>query len=152
MNYLHMIAVKEITTDKITSFASFQCREEVFREQLNFIKIVPIYLVLEACFQTAGRLARALTNNRMGAYVVSFNRFDFKRPVFANEILTFTAYFRLQLEEMMRFKVSIDSEGERILSSGEVILKQTKQITNEYLNNTKGDEINALKERYIYNE
>lgn len=88
----------------------------------------------------------------MGAYVVSFNRFDFKRPVFANEILTFTAYFRLQLEEMMRFKVSIDSEGERILSSGEVILKQTKQITNEYLNNTKGDEINALKERYIYNE
>ena len=152
MNYLHMIAVKEITTDKIVSYACFQCREEIFREQLNFIKIVPIYLILESCFQTAGRFARELTNNRMGAYVVSFNRFDFKRPIFANEILFFTACFKSQLEEMMRFKVSIDSEVDNILSSGEVILKQTEQITNEYLNNAKGDEINTLKERYVYNE
>lgn len=136
MNYMKMIHFVHTSSTEVTSKFIYKESEEFSEVDKPFI--VPSYLILEAMFQTAGKVAREYSNHQSGGSIVSFGNWHFKRPVFSNETMWIRAQF-LSFHPTKRcffIKVSMDSDSENIITSGEVIIMQDQSIENQYLNNT----------------
>ena len=72
MNYMKMIKFKSVDLNKSTASLSFQEREEDLKNELECNNIVPYFTLIEAIFQTAGRVAREHSQNMYGGIIVSF--------------------------------------------------------------------------------
>lgn len=137
MNYMKMVNFIHITDSDIKAEIVFQEREEIFTNTLNKDVIVPYYVVLEAMFQTAGRLARAITNNVYGGSIVSLSNFTFSRPILLNENITINAKILSFSDEQKSyfFQIILETENEQIIPEATLIIKQEQNILTENLNN-----------------
>lgn len=137
MNYMHMVKFKSLSLRDALAVLCFQEREEIFKNELNCSNIVPYYVILEALFQTAGRIAREYSENTYGGIIVSFSDFDFTRPVFFNEELTIKAWIKSYNSRLriFYFSVTLLIGNKTVLPEGHIMIMQTNQIKSNYLNN-----------------
>lgn len=138
MNYMNMVKFIHVSFKNAVASICFQEREELFNKDINQTNIVPNFVIIEAIFQTAGRIAREYSNNVYGGIIVSFNNFNFIRPVFTDEQLTINANLLSYNDKAKVFYLQVSlsgEENEKILPDGVVLIKQVKQITSDYLNN-----------------
>lgn len=133
-----MVKFKSLSLNDALAILCFQEREEIFKNELDCSHIVPYYVILEALFQTAGRIAREYSENTYGGIIVNFSDFDFTRPVFFNEELTIKAWIKSYNSKMriFYFSVSLLIRDEIVLPEGHIMIKQTNQIKSNYLNNS----------------
>lgn len=138
MNYMNMVRFEKVTREEATAVLYFQEREEIFKTENSISGIVPYFVIIESLFQTAGRVAREYSDNVYGGIIVSFNDFNFSRPVFSDEYLTIKARILSYNEKakVFYFQISLYGENDTILENGTVLIKQEKQITSDYLNNS----------------
>ena len=154
MNYMKMIKFKSVDLNKSTASLSFQEREEDLKNELECNNIVPYFTLIEAIFQTAGRVAREHSQNMYGRIIVSFNEFCFHRPVFLNEKITIKAKIVSYNENLKIyfFSVSVYGENDIIIKDGAVLIKQEKIIKSNYLNNSMETSIEENMNKCGYNE
>jgi 3-hydroxymyristoyl/3-hydroxydecanoyl-(acyl carrier protein) dehydratase len=145
MNYMHLIKITSLDKDTVKSRVCFYKREEFFRNHFNKIKVVPSFLLLEAIFQTAGRLSRFVHGNKMGGTIVSFRHFSLSRPIFANEELMITACLISSNAGSSYFSVDVFSSEpsleEHLLKSGKLLISLNEGIATKKLNNDMGNEL-----------
>lgn len=138
MNYMNMVKFERVSLEESLATIYFQEREELFKRELDYSNIVPYFAIIEAVFQTAGRVAREYSNNTYGGIIVSFNDFCFNRPIFTDEQLTLKAKILSYNDnsKVYYLRVSLYRDTEIILPNGVVLIKQVKQITSSYLNSS----------------
>lgn len=149
MNYMQAVEFLEISRDKAVSRIFYQKREEFFRNHFNFIKIVPWFLINEACFQTAGRLVREHTANKFGGIVASFSNFNYTRPFLPNENIIINIKLQSINDKSSLFYLSIKIEEEVVLKKGKLILLLNEEIISKTLNNQIPDENKNLKQYFL---
>ena len=135
MNYMKMVAFTKVTIQKSSAVFIFKNSEEV-----NIIDnegIVPGFMILEAIFQTAGKVAREYSGNTRGAYVVSFSGMKMSRILFSYELLLLHAELTSMNQANQCFFLTISAfvGDENILQKGRLILKQSDDIKTDRLNN-----------------
>lgn len=145
MNYMQAVEFTYISTEYVESKVFYQKREEIFRGYFDFIKIVPWFIINEACFQTAGRLIRENTNNEYGGIVLSFNNFYFTRPLLPNETIFIKAILKSLTKESAFINLSVQVDNEVIVNNGKLILLLTKEIVSNHLNNQLPNEKEIIK-------
>ncbi len=153
MNYMNMVKFTNVSLEESTAVIYFQEREEIFKAENDCLNIVPYFVLIEAIFQTAGRVAREYSNNIYGGIIASFSDFCFSRPIFTDEMLTIKAKILSYNEKakVFYFQVSLYCEDEVILPNGIILIKQEKIISSEYLNNSinKSVELNIKDLGYL---
>lgn len=145
MNYMKMVDFIKVGNEAVTS--RFIVKENERRECIENKVLVPNFLILEAIFQTAGKVAREFTNNVSGGTIVSFKNLNYVRPIFTNEITNMEArlisYNKIRKCLFIKVKVLIDHEV--IIKDVDVIIMQDSSIKTDYLNNTT----NQFKENIL---
>ena len=136
MNYMTMVKFEKVSLEESLATIYFQEREELFKKELDHSNIVPYFVIIEAIFQTAGRVAREYSDNTYGGIIVSFNDFCFNRPIFADEQLKAKILSYNNNSKVYYLHVSLYGDTDIILSNGVIMIKQVKQITSNYLNSS----------------
>ncbi|WP_379134453.1 hypothetical protein [Paenibacillus sp. sgz500958] len=135
---MKLVSFTRLSSTEVESCQVLQPREDVFESEFDTGLTIPFFVLLESIFQTAGRLAREVTNNQYGAGIVSFSNFAFARPIFPDEKVTFSAKL-LSINEDIRsffFQIKISVEGQIIVPDGKLITKQEDVIATSDLNNS----------------
>lgn len=150
---MNMVKFINVTLEESIAVIYFQEREEIFKAENDCSNIVPYYVLIEAIFQTAGRVAREYSNNIYGGIIASFSDFCFSRPVFTDELLTIKAKILSYNDKakVFYFRISLHGEDDVILPNGVILIKQEKIISSEYLNNSinKSVELNLKEIGYV---
>ncbi|MCM3135798.1 hotdog fold thioesterase [Paenibacillus polysaccharolyticus] len=136
MDYMKMVHYLEISSSEVLSGFIYKDNEEFC--ELDKPVIVPMYLLLEAFFQTAGKVAREYSNNKSGGSIVSVSNLYFKRPILSNEYIRIRANlvsFNVS-KRCFFFKLSVCIEEEVVISDADIIIKQEEGISSKYLNNS----------------
>lgn len=135
MNYMKMVAFTKVTSEKSSTIFTYKNSEEVNR--MDNDGIVPSFMVLEAIFQTAGRVAREYSGNTRGAYVVSFSGMKMSRVIFSYEKLEIHAELTSinQANHCFFLTISAFVGSENIIQKVRLILKQSDDIRTDQLNN-----------------
>ena len=131
MNYLHMLDSITITQRTAYSQCCFSQREGLFDLNLHKIAIVPTYVVLEAIFQTAGYLLQNLDQPNTAAMVASCKRFEWSRPIYANETLMIQIDHEFSHQHNHLFMVSTSINNTLIIKEGQVIMTPQPTISIE---------------------
>lgn len=137
MNYMRMVSFKKISKEEAISEIFFQEREAVLINEFDKKPSIYNFMVIEAIFQTAGRVAREYTDNKYGGIIVGFNEFKFKHNINLNKLIEIKAKLISYNEKLKSFflEVSVYEEGKIILNKGTIIIKQDENISSHYLNN-----------------
>lgn len=146
MDYMKMVLFKNVTKESSRALFVFKNSEKV--NSFDNDCIVPVFMLIEAVFQTAGKVAREFSGNVRGAYVVSFNNLKFERIAYSYEIIEIHSKMVSvnTSNGCFFFNVSAYIKNEVILESATLILKQSDDIRTDYLNNNSVDEsIKKLK-------
>lgn len=136
MNYLKMVAFKSTSKSEGSALFTFKNSEEV--NALDKDCIVPNFMILEAIFQAAGKVAREYSDNKRGAYIVSFSGMKFNRVVLSYEQLIIESKL-MSMNKMngcIYLSISAFVDKEVILKNVRLILKQSDDISTGYLNNS----------------
>ena len=144
---MKMVSFIDISPSKVIS--EFIYKENQDFSELDQIILVPNYLVLEAMFQTAGRVAREYSNNKCGGSIVSFSNFNLVRPIFCNELLHIKAEL-ISFNQHRRcffLGVSVYKDQEVIVKDGRLLIIQDTAIQPQFLNNRYPVDINHYLEK-----
>lgn len=147
MNYMSMVSFVKLDSQYAIGKLCCQKREEFFREYFSKIKIVPIFMILESVFQTAGRIAREGKINISGGVIASFRSYDFSRPIFANEDFYIHVELKSENQTGLCFETSIGASLEdmnSIMNKGVLIIARHQGIEAGQLNSSPLDEIQGL--------
>lgn len=148
MNYIKMIELVRVDSLHAVSTASFQSREALVDETVWKYPMIPLYLLIEAVFQNAGRLRRFVQGEDSGGVIVGMSGFQFFRPVFENEVLFFHASLLSASDNACYFDNRIVTDSQDIvLAGGKLIISKNERIDPSILNrNSKTDFQNEKKE------
>lgn len=137
MNYMKIISYDYISSSEVISKFIFKESENI--NIVDKTLIVPYFMVLEGIFQTAGKVARESTGNRFGAYIVSFKKVKFKRPIFKNEVINIKATLNKinNQNKCTLFNIYVSAGEEIIIDGCSLILKQDENVDSSQLNNSK---------------
>jgi len=152
MNYLNMVDFLVVNEEKVISRLCCQKRESYLRAFFDNVKIIPNFIILEAIFQTAGRLARNQNqNNSSGGIIASYRNFCFTRPLFAGEDIQIIANCVSSNEKSFYFKIFIvNDKQEKILENGTLIISKLKNLKGSVFNNFENKNIETLKEKFSF--
>ena len=130
-----MVAFKNVTQTESDSLFIFKNSEET--NSFDTDSIVPTFMLIEALFQSAGKVAREGSGNNRGAYIVSFSKLKLKRPIFSYEKLEIHSKILSTngSSGCFFFTVSAKVKNETVLENMSLILKQDKYIKPKFLNN-----------------
>ena len=152
MNYMQMVSFVETSSSEVLSKFIYKRNEEY--SELDKPILVPSYLVLEAIFQTAGKVAREYSNNKCGGSIVSFSGFTLVRPVFSNELINIKARL-ISFNEARRcffLDVSVYAGQEVIVHNGQVLIMQDEAIKSQFLNNTDAVDVDNYLEKIVFGQ
>lgn len=151
MNYMKMVSFNKVT-DR-SSIATFVYKDNEDINSLDKSFLVPVFMLLEAIFQSTGKIAREFSENKRGAYVVSFGKVNFRRPVFSYEVLKLKSSLSSynQLNGCVYLECSVYSGEEIIVDKAYVMLKQDDNINPVYLNNEESIDKDSYMKLLDYN-
>lgn len=147
MNYMSMVPFVKVDSRVAISRLLCQKREEFFRHYFKKAKIVPVFVILESIFQTAGRIAREGKINISGGVIASFRGYDFSRPIFANEDCYIHAELKFENETGLCFETSIglsQVDKDSVMKSGMLIIARHRGIEGGQLNSSPINEVDEL--------
>lgn len=134
MNYMQAVDFVEITTEKVEAHVLYQRREEFFRYHHQHKKIVPWYIIIEAIFQTGGRLIREATGGKKAGIIISFRNFHFARPLLPSEHILINVKLQSLKEDVALVDIQLISQ-KKILETGQIMFGLRAEIVSEHLNN-----------------
>lgn len=151
MNYMNMVTFITLTKNKAMSKLCCQKREAYFRDYFDNIKIVPIFIILEAIFQTAGGAARSSRlENTLGGVIACYRKFNFYRPIMANEEFFISAELRAEDEKGSFYEISVAEDinmKKIIMENGTLIVSKYAGLSKDILTSSSIHEIpNLIKE------
>lgn len=153
MNYMNMVKFIQLDVHRAISRLSCHEREEFFRHYFKKVKIVPIFVITEAIFQTAGRIARKKKNSSLGGLIASYRGFEFNSPLFANQDYFIHAELKSENEIGYCFeaKISLDEAGHNlIMKPGYIIIARHNIKSKQFIDDNEVKPLKTIAQEFSY--